>query len=142
MSAVRLLAVFAENKPGQLARVTQLLADDRVNIHWIGIAGVEIFGVIRFLVDHTDRAFQSLQAHGLTVSLVEVLAAEVEDKPGQLHAVASALAANNISLTNCSGFVFNHRAILLLEVDEVAKARPVLLARGIHLLNEEELLHL
>ena len=32
MSAVNLLAVFVENKPGQTARITKILADAGVNI--------------------------------------------------------------------------------------------------------------
>lgn len=47
MSAVKLLAVFAENKLGQMARVTKVLADAGVNIRWMTIATSESFGVIK-----------------------------------------------------------------------------------------------
>ncbi len=142
MKPVQLLAVFAENKPDQLARVTKELADASVNIHWVGIADMQRFGVIRFLLDKCDLAYQWLKQHGFTVSLVEVLAAEVEDRPGSLHRVASLLAENAISLNNCSGFVFKSRAIVILEATELARARQILLAQDIHLLSEEELLSL
>jgi hypothetical protein len=142
MKPVQLLAVFAENKPDQLARISKELADASVNIHWVGIADVQKFGVIRFLVDKCDLAYQWLKQHDFTVSLVEVLAVEVEDRPGGLHAVASALATERLSLSNISGFVFNHRAILLLELAELARARAVLTRRHFHLLSEDELLSL
>ncbi|MBE7500162.1 MAG: acetolactate synthase [Verrucomicrobiales bacterium] len=142
MKPVQLLAVFAENKPDQLARVTRQLADAGVNIHWVGIADVQKFGVIRFLVDKTDLAFEWLKQHDVTVSRVEVLAVEVEDRPGGLHQVAAILAGDSISLANVSGFVFNHRAILLLEVPELERARRLLTDRGLHLLSEEEMLSL
>jgi hypothetical protein len=142
MNPVQLLAVFAENKPEQLARVTRELADAGVNIHWVGIADMQKFGVIRFLVDKCDLAYQWLKQHGFTVSKVEVLAAEVEDRPGSLHAAASILARKGISLSNVSGFVFNHRAILILEATDLAAARAALADNGVHLLAEEEMLGL
>jgi len=142
MKPVQLLAVFAENKPDQLARISKELADANVNIHWVGIADVQKFGVSRFLVDKCDLAYQWLKQHDFTVSLVEVLAVEVEDRPGGLHGVASALAAEQLSLSNISGFVFNHRAILLLELAELPRARAVLARRRYHLLSEDEMLSL
>ena len=38
MSAVNLIAVFAENQLGQMARITKALADAGVNIRWVTIA--------------------------------------------------------------------------------------------------------
>jgi hypothetical protein len=139
---VRLLAVFAENKPDQVTRITRVLADADVNIHWVGIADVQQFGVIRFLVDRSDRAHDALKQGGFTVSFVEVLAVDVEDRPGALHAVADTLSAACISLNNCSGFVFNGRAILILETSNLDHARLTLADQNLHLLAEEEILRL
>ena len=38
MSAVNLVAVFVENKPGQTARITRMLADAGVNLCWLTVA--------------------------------------------------------------------------------------------------------
>ncbi len=82
MSAVNLIAVFVENKPGQTARITKLLADAGVNLRWFTIANSGSFGVMRFLVDQCDTAIRALKEKGVMVSLLEVLAVEVPDKPG------------------------------------------------------------
>lgn len=142
MKPVQLLAVSVENRPGQLARISKELADASVNIHWVGIADFQQSGLIRFLVDKCDLAYQWLKQHDFTVSLVEILAVEVEDRPGGLHGVASALAGERLSLNNVSGFVFNHRAILLLELAELDRARRLLAQRQYHLLSEDEMLSL
>ena len=142
MSAVNLLAVFVENKPGQTARITQLLADAGVNICWVTIANSGSFGVMKFLVDKRDPAVRALKDKGLMVSLLEVLAVEVTDKPGSLQAVADLLGRSNINLDNCSGFVANNRAILVIEVHELTQARAVLEKQGLHLLTQEEMLRL
>ena len=142
MSAVNLLAVFVENKPGQTARITKLLADAGVSIRWVTIAASGGFGVMKFLVDQSDPAVQALKDHGLMVSLLEVLAVEVPNQPGSLQAVADLLGRNDINLDNCSGFVANDRAILVIEVHELAQARAVLGNQGLHLLTQEEMLQL
>ncbi|MGO8930920.1 MAG: acetolactate synthase [Limisphaerales bacterium] len=142
MSAVNLIAVFVENKPGQTARITKLLADAGVNICWVTIANSGSFGVMKFLVDKRDPAVRALKDKGLMVSLLEVLAVEVPDKPGSLQAVADLLGRSNINLDNCSGFVANNRAILVIEVHELTQARAILEKQGLHLLTQEEMLRL
>ncbi|MGA2603189.1 MAG: ACT domain-containing protein [Verrucomicrobiia bacterium] len=142
MSAVNLIAVFAENQLGQMARITKVLADAGVNIRWVTIATNETLGVIKFLVDKCDLAYRSLHGKGWTVSLVEVLAIEVEDKPGGLHAVADCLSRNHINVENSSGFVSNNRAVLLIEVQDVAGARQILAKQPLRLLSQEEILTL
>ncbi len=142
MNTVQMLAVFAENRPGQLARVTRVLAEAAINIHWLGIAGAEVFGVIRFLVDDCPQAYERLKTEGFTVSLVDILAVEVQDTPGSLHAIAAAMAENGLSLLNCSGFVFNNRAILLLEPAQLDETRRLLTQRGLRLLTQAEMLNL
>lgn len=142
MSAVNLVAVFVENKPGQTARVTKLLADVGVSLCWLTIANSGSFGVMKFLVDQRDLAVQTLKEKGLMVSLLEVLAVEVPHKPGSLQAVADLLGRNDINLDNCSGFVANNRAILVVEVQEPAQARAIFEKQGLRLLTQEEMLRL
>jgi hypothetical protein len=142
MSAVNLVAVFVENKPGQTARVTKLLTDVGVSLCWLTIANSGSFGVMKFLVDQRDLAVQTLKEKGLMVSLLEVLAVEVPHKPGSLQAVADLLGRNDINLDNCSGFVANNRAILVVEVQELAQARAIFEKQGLRLLTQEEMLRL
>jgi hypothetical protein len=137
---MNLIAVFVENKPGQTARITKILADAGVNIRWVTIANSGSFGVMKFLVDQCDLAVQSLKRQGLMVSLLEVLTVEVGNKPGSLQAVADLLGRNQINLDNCSGFVANNRAILIIELRELAQARAVLEEQGLRLLSQEEML--
>ncbi len=142
MSAVYLVAVFVENKPGQTARITRLLAGAGVNLRWFTIANSGSFGVMRFLVDQRDTAIRALKEKGVMVSPVEVIAVEVPDKPGSLQEVADLLGRNNINLDNSSGFVAGNRAILIIEVHELAQARTILQHQGLRLLTQEEMLQL
>ncbi len=142
MNAVKLLAIFAENKPGQTARLTRVLADADVNICWANIENTGSFGVMKLLVDKCDLAFQHLKQKGVMVSLVDVLAVEVPNKPGAFNTVAECLARQKINLNNSSGFISNQRAILIVDVSDLDRAAAVLEKQGLRLLAQDELLKL
>src|SRR5208283_2100325 len=139
MSEVKLVAVFAENKPGQVAHFTRILANANINIRWVAVASSGPFGVMKFLVSDPALAYSALKHEGYVAKLVDALAVEVPDKPGGLHAVAELLAQNNINLDNASGFIANNRAIMVLEVPDVARARDLLARQGIRSLTQEQL---
>jgi len=139
MSDVKLVAAFAENKPGQVAHFTKILANANINIRWLAVASTGPFGVMKFLVSDPETAYQALKHEGFVAKLVDALAIEVPDQPGGLHAVADCLASHNINLDNASGFIANNRAIMVLEVPDVAKARDVLQKQGFRVLAQKEL---
>ena len=139
MSAVKLVSVFSENKPGQTARVTQILADAGVNIRWVTIADTGTFGVMKFLVDKSAAAIAALKDKGLAVHFLDALLVEVPDKPGALHDVAELLSRHGVNVDNVSGFVANQRAVLVLETHDIAKARTVLESNGLRVLTQEEM---
>jgi hypothetical protein len=67
------ISIFAENKPGRLAKVTGILAKEKINMRAITISSSDAFGVINILVDDPKRAEKSLTKEGLTVSLKKVI---------------------------------------------------------------------
>lgn len=142
MNATNLIAVFAENKPGQTARITKILAEATVNIYWVTIANNGSFGVMKFMVDKPELAVERLRANGLMVSLLQVLVVEVPNKPGALQNVADALGCEHLNLDNCSGFVTNDRAVLIVEAQDLGRARLVLEGQGLRVLNQPEMLRL
>jgi len=142
MKSVNLIAVFAANKPGQLEQITRVLADERINIRLITFATSEKFGVVKLLVDQPEKAGRTLRKRGWTVSRLAVLALEVPDQPGGLHAVADCLARHGINVENSSGFVANRRAVLLVEVQALARARRTLASEKFQLLSRDDLLAL
>lgn len=139
MKTVVLLAIFAENRAGQLARVTRVLSLAGVNIRWVTIATTDAFGVVKLLVDRTDLAYERLKEDGLPVSRIEMIAIDVEDKPGGLLRVADCLARNRINIENASGFVSDNRAVLLIETKEPATAAGILESQSLHLLTQADI---
>ena len=78
------ISVFLENTPGHLEDVCKALAEAGVNLLTITIAETKEYGIVRAIVDKPDAAAAALKAAGFFAKLVDVLAVEVEDKPGAL----------------------------------------------------------
>jgi hypothetical protein len=138
MNTLKMVAIFAENKPGQTARITGILANAQINIRNMTLASTGAFGVMKLLVNDPEVACQALRHDGFPVTMLDVLAVEVPDKVGALHTIADCLAKNGINLENMSGFVVNGRAILVIEVPNAAKAGEVLQKQGLRVLTQKE----
>ncbi|MCS7131062.1 MAG: ACT domain-containing protein [Archaeoglobaceae archaeon] len=129
---IKQLSVFVENKPGRLASVTEVLSKRGVNLRAFMIADAGDFGIIRMVVDKTDEAFSALKSAGFTVTLNEVLAVEVEDKPGELYRISKALGDEGINIEYVYAFTSEkHKALIIFRVDEIDRAKKVLEKLGV-----------
>lgn len=137
---VKLLAIFAENKIGELSRVSGILASNQINIRWVTIASANGYGVVKLLVNRPDDAFNLLKQNGVPVTVIKVTAVEVQDRPGGLYAIGKCLAENKINVHNASGYVAKSRAILLIEVNDNETVRNCLTKNNFKVLNEQEAL--
>jgi hypothetical protein len=140
MNTVKLVAIFAENRPGQVVRITEVLSHANINIRCIIVASTGNCGVMKVLVNDPDTACRDLKAAGFAATLTDVVAVEMPDKPGALHSVAQCLATHDINLLNTSGFAANNRAILVIEVEDPVQAGEVLKKGGLHVLTQKETL--
>jgi hypothetical protein len=133
------LAVFVENKPGRLARVTELLAGAKINVRAITIADARDFGLVKVIVDKPGEALEVLEKDGFTVKRQEVLAVGVEDEPGGLHTVLKTLADHGLNVKDAYGFIeeSGSRAILILEVEDFRKTLAIVEKAGIRSLEED-----
>jgi hypothetical protein len=126
------LSIFAQNKPGRLAKVTGILKKGKINIRAITIATSDVFGVINVLVDDPEAARSILESEGLIVSMKEVIAVVIEDKPGGLDRLVQLLLDNEINIENAYGFVLESRkkAVFVIDVDQLEKTQTVLKDAG------------
>jgi hypothetical protein len=133
------LAVFVENKPGRLARLTELLAGAKINVRAVTIADAHDFGLVKVIVDKPRDALRVLERDGFTVKRQEVLAVGVEDEPGGLHTALETLAEHGLNIKDAYGFIERSggRAILILEVDDFQKALTIVEKAGIRCLEDE-----
>jgi len=133
--------VFAQNRPGRLERLTEVLLEEGVNIRAVTIAGSEDFGVIKLLVDDPDSAHRALEREGFSAFLKDIIAVVMDDRPGGLHRVCRALGEKGVNIEDAYGFVVKDRetAILVVEVEKIPEAEKILAAAGFEILSDEEL---
>jgi hypothetical protein len=135
------VSIFLENKSGRLAEVTNVLAAANVNIRALSLADTADFGILRLIVDQTERAKQALKDHGFTIGKTEVIALEVPDRPGGLAEILQILGAAGINVEYMYAFVQRSgaNAIVIFRFDELDKAIEVLTGAGVRVLRGEEL---
>ena len=141
MEAIKQISIFMENKYGRMARVAKALADANVNIRALTIAEAGDFGIVRMVVDDTDRGYKVLREEGFTVLETEVLAVEIQDSPGGLYEIANTLGMNEINVDYAYAFVTAkaERAMLILRVDDISGATRVLNEAGVRLVTRAEI---
>jgi hypothetical protein len=124
-----------------MAGVAKALGDAGVNIRALTIAEAGDFGVIRMVVDDTDRGYTALREKSFMVSETDVLAVEIKDVPGGLYEIVNGLGMNNINVEYAYAFVTAkaERAMLILRVDDVKRATEVLSEAGVRVATRAEI---
>ena len=137
----RQLSVFAENKPGSLARVTRVLNREKINIRATTISTSDAFGVINLIGDKAEEAFKALSAEGVMVVMKEVLAILIDDRPGGLDTLIQLLYTEKVNVNNAYGFVLeaSKSAVFVLDVDQMERALELVKGAGFKVLETEDL---
>ncbi len=99
------ISIFLENKAGRLAEVTEILTDAGINIRALSLADTQDFGVLRLIVDDSEKARVVLKENEFAVGKTSVVAVEVPDHPGGLHKILSILREGNINIEYMYAFV-------------------------------------
>lgn len=138
---VEQISIFLENKSGRLADVAGVLAQGGINIRALSLADTTDFGILRLIVNNTEKAKEILKAGGFTVGRTEVIAVEVSDKPGGLAEILNVMRDNGINVEYMYAFVQKSggNAIIIFRFDELEKAITTLQKAGIRILRGEEI---
>ena len=95
---VKQISVFLENKSGRLAEVTKYLGEAGVNLRAVTIADTADFGILRLVVNETDKALALLESKGFTAKVTDVIGIEVEDRPGGLSKILSIFERDSVNI--------------------------------------------
>jgi hypothetical protein len=141
MAEIKQISLFVENRPGRMAKVAKTLSDASVNIRALTVAEAGDFGVIRMVVDDPEKGHKVLKENAFTVSMTDVLAVEMKDTPGGLYEILNTLGESGINVDYAYAFVTAkaQKAMLILRVDDIAKARKVLAEKGVKMATMEEI---
>lgn len=138
---IQQITVFLENRTGQLSEITQLLANENIDIRAISIAETSDYGLARMIVNDAPKASSILLQHGDILSMTPVWAVEVPDRPAGLSELLTVLAQNNIAVEYMYS-LFTHRndfAYMVMRVNDDAKFLNVLGQNQIKIMSMDEL---
>jgi hypothetical protein len=138
---IKQLSLFLENKPGHLSSVCQTLADAGVNILTLSMADTQQFGILRIIVQDWEKAKKVLEQAGIVVNITDVLATEIEDRPGGLASVLKILEKANVNVEYMYAFTFRNadRAIMFFRFDKPDEAIRVLERENVNVLGPVQL---
>ena len=139
---VKQLSVFVENRAGRLSAITRLLGDNGINIRAMSIADTKDFGILRLIVNDSEKAMNVLKESNFAVTCTNVLAIRIPDTPGGLASAMECLYKDNISVEYMyAAFITeeDNNAYLVLRVDKADAAVTALSENGYKLVSNEEL---
>ena len=139
--SIHQISVFLENRSGQLAELTQLLASENVDIRAISIAETADYGLARMIVDDVQKASSILLEHGTILSMNPVWAVEVPDRPAGLAELLAVLAKNHVDVEYMYS-LFTHRndtAYMVLRISDEKAFMSALEGTGIKVVSKEDL---
>ena len=136
--AIKQVSVFVENKQGALCGITDALAKNGVDMKALTLADTADFGIMRMIVTDTEKAQSALTEIGYLVKVNEVVAVEMENKPGALSEVIAILGEAGMNIEYLYAFiaVCGKNARVVIRVDDNTKAETLLSAKGITVVNE------
>jgi hypothetical protein len=124
---VKEFRVFVADRPGELARVTEALAGNAVNIRAIANASTTEGGFLRIVTNDVATSEKALKQAGLKYDIADILNLELLDRPGELAKISRRLARAGINVHSL--YILgskNGRTEIALVVDDMEKARTVL----------------
>jgi hypothetical protein len=136
------ISVFLENQAGGAADAVDVLARNAVDIRALSLADESDFGILRLIVNETERAVWALKDAGFTVRRTPVVAVRIPDRPGGLATTLNAL--RGIAVEYMYAFVekSGEQAIVVFRFEDVEKAVAMLRASGARVLEAADILDL
>ena len=142
--SVKQISVFLENRPGALKAMTGVLAENQIDMRAFSLAETSEFGIARIIVDDVYKTTTVLKDAGFVHSITPVIGVALSDTPGGLDSVLQILADAQVNIEYMYAFLGGkeNTAYMIFRVADEAKASAVLAAKGIKLVDPDEMANL
>lgn len=140
--SIKQISVFVENKPGALYAMTGVLARHNIDMRALSLAETKDFGIVRIIVDNLYEATTVLKDAGYIHSITPVLGVAIPDTPGGLNKVLQVLTDAKVNVEYMYAFLGGkdtEHAYMIFRVEDPVAAKAALAARGISVVEQEEI---
>ncbi len=139
--AIKQITVFLENRAGRLLEITQLLAYNKIDLRALNIAETTDYGLLRIIVDDSEKALAVLKENGAIATTTDVLAVAVPNIPGGLNTLLQVLANANVDVSYMYS-IFGHtdeNAYMILQLADADEVAGILKNKGIVVADAQKL---
>ena len=136
---VHQLYVFLENKSGALVSVLRLLKQENIQLIATTIADTIDYGIFRIICSQPEKAYDVLRKAGVAVSLCDVFAIELDDRPGKAADAIELFAGEGINVAYMYSFLLNGKGVLIFRTDNTEKAAQIIASNDLNVIREKDL---
>jgi len=133
------ISVQIENSHDRLYEFTRALGDAGINLRALTLVDTGHFGELRVLVSDTSLARQILMQKDIPARVDDVVAVQMEDRPGQLADLLQRLMSGGIAIKY--GYALagmdSGKAIMIFRFDDNDKAIELLARKDVQLVDRE-----
>ena len=140
--SLKQISVFLENKPGMMFSVTELLAQNNIDMRALSLAETSEFGIVRLIVDDVYATSTVLKDAGFIHNITKVLGVAIPDEPGGLHRVLEVLKEADINVEYMYAFLGgkeSEHAYMIFRVQDNKAAVAAMAAKGIRCVDQDEI---
>ncbi|WP_165060152.1 ACT domain-containing protein [Adlercreutzia sp. ZJ154] len=130
------ISVFAQSKPGHLARVLNVFEAAGANVRGFAVSDTGEFGITRFILDRPDIACDALKREGFAYIETQVLCLKLEDRPGELARVISLLAERNENVLYSYSMISTY---IILATDNIEETKEILKNAGLRIITQADI---
>ena len=133
------ISIFIENRSGTMIKVLEVLKQAGIDLIASTVADTTEYGIYRIICSEPLRAHEELQKAGIVVTLSDVFALELDNKPGRAADAVRIFSEAGINLSYMYSFLLNGKGILIFRTDDNDKAKAVIKENGLKYIEEPNL---
>lgn len=133
------ISIFIENKPEALAKLTGVIAENKINLKSLSIADSTDFGIVRIIVDDSEKVSKILSEKDYLVKTTGVIAVAIPDEAGSLNKILTVMAKNGRNVEYMYGFTGKktNTACMIIRTTDIAAAEKVLSDNNIRMISQD-----
>ena len=139
MVTVQQLSIFLENKLGRLHEVMEIIGKSDIRIIAAMVADTSEYGILRLITSDTEKAFQVLTEHDVSINRSEVIALSAGASVGSFSQRLQPFAKEKIGIEYMYCFSVRDRAFMIIRVHDMDQAERMITQYGLKTTSAEEL---
>lgn len=130
------ISVFAQSKPGHLARVLGVFEAAGASVRGFSVADTGEFGITRFILDRPDIACAALAEEGFAYIETDVLCLRLADEPGELARVMALLADAEQNVLYSYSMISTY---IIIATEDIAQTKELLAGAGLEMVSQDDI---